>query len=169
MEFNDVIKSRWSVRSFDSRKVEQSKIDRILEIARTAPTAKNMQPVRILCARSDEAIEKLASVSPCLYNASLVFAVCSDESKCWVSEQGKSRGEMDASIAATHIMLTAANEGLGSCWVCMFDAQKLSEQFGLPENIVPQCLIVVGYPSPEAKPAARHFDRLPLNETVKFV
>lgn len=169
MEFYDVLKSRWSVRSFDDRKVEQDKIDRILNVARTAPTAKNMQPVRILCAVSDNALEKLNSISPCIYNAPLVFIVCSDNSACWTSPQGKSRGEMDASIAATHIMLAAANEGLGSCWVCMFDPQKLSKEFGLTENIVPQCLIVVGYPSSNAKPADRHFDRLPLSETVKYV
>lgn len=169
MEFNEVIKSRWSVRSFDSKKIEKEKVGRILETARTAPTAKNMQPVRILCIQSDSALAKLSEISPCIYGAPLVFAVCSDESRCWVSPAGKSRGEMDASIAATHIMLAAADEKLGSCWVCMFDADKLSKEFELPENIVPHCLIVVGYPGKGSAPSERHFDRIPLSETVKYM
>ena len=56
MEFNEVIKTRWSVRSFSDKKVEQDKLLRILETAKTAPTAKNMQPVRIICAQSDKAL-----------------------------------------------------------------------------------------------------------------
>ena len=169
MEFNEVIQSRWSVRSFDGKKVEKEKTERILSVARTAPTAKNMQPVRILCVQSSEGLEKLNKISPCIYGAPLVFVVCSDESRCWVSSAGKSRGEMDASISATHIMLAAANEGLGSCWVCMFDEKRLAREFELPENVVPQCLIIVGYPAKDAAPSERHNDRLPLSETVKFI
>lgn len=169
MEFNDVINARYSVRSFDSRSVEQSKVERILETAKTAPTAKNMQPVFTLCIQSESALEKLNGISPCIYGAPLVFAVCSDENRCWVSPTGKSRGEMDASIAATHIMLSAVNEGLGTCWVCMFDADRLSEEFDIPENIKPQCLIAVGYPSSSASPSERHTERRPLSESVRHI
>ncbi|MBP3481516.1 MAG: nitroreductase family protein [Clostridia bacterium] len=169
MEFNEVIKTRWSVRSFSDKKVEQDKLLRILETAKTAPTAKNMQPVRIICAQSDKALADFKRISPCTYGAPLIFAVCSDENKCWVSSDGESRGEMDASIYATHIMLAAANEGLGSCWVCMFDRNELVRRFELPENIVPRCLVVVGYSSEDAQPSDRHFDRLPLSETVRYV
>lgn len=169
MEFSEVIKSRFSVRSFDSRKVGREKIENILKAAQSAPSAKNMQPVRIFCAQSDEALEKLSKLSPCIYGAPLVFIVCSDENACWVSPEGKSRGEMDASISATHIMLAAADEGLGSCWVCMFDAKRLVKEFELPENLVPQCLMLVGYPAPDARPSERHFDRLPLSQTVKYL
>ena len=69
MEFNDIIKARWSVRSFSDKKVEQDKILRILEIAQTAPTAKNMQPVRIICAHSEKAISDFRRISPCTYGA----------------------------------------------------------------------------------------------------
>lgn len=169
MEFNEVIKARWSVRSFADKKVEQDKISRILEIAQTAPTAKNMQPVRIICAHSEKALSDFSRISPCTYGAPLIFAICSDENKCWIDSDGKSRGEMDASICATHIMLAAANEGLGSCWVCIFDKNELARRFELPENITAHCLVVVGYPSDDAQPSQRHFDRLPLSETVKYV
>ncbi len=169
MEFNDIIKARWSVRSFSDKKVEQDKILRILEIAQTAPTAKNMQPVRIICAHSEKAISDFRRISPCTYGAPLIFAICSDENECWVDSDGKSRGEMDASICATHIMLAATNEKLGSCWVCIFDKNELARRFELLENIVPRCLVVVGYPAEDAQPSQRHFDRLPLSETVKYV
>lgn len=169
MDFEKVAAARWSVRSFDRKEVESRKIEYILQAVRCAPTAKNMQPVRIFCAGSKDSLEKLNTVSPCIYNAPIVMIVCSDENASWKSPDGDSRGEMDASIAATHIVLAAANEGLGSCWVCMFDKDKLKKQFSFPENIVPRCLIDIGYPTADAQPSERHFDRLPLDETVKFI
>ncbi len=130
-----------------------------MEIAHTAPTAKNMQPVHTYVITNADMLKKIDDISPSRYGATAVFAVCYNTDECWTNEAGEMRGEMDASIAATHIMLAATNEGLGTCWVCLFDKDKLSELLDLPKNEVPACLIMVGYASDKAKPSPRHTER----------
>lgn len=159
MNFNDVIKNRWSVRDFADIAVEKSKLQNIMEITHTAPTAKNMQPVHTYVITNSDMLKKIDTVSPCRFGATAVFAVCYNADECWKNSSGELRGEMDASIAATHIMLAATNEGLGTCWVCLFDKDGIKNVLDLPENEVPACLIMVGYPSDKAKPSERHTDR----------
>ena len=159
MNFLNVIKSRWSVRDFSDIAIEQQKLQNIMEITHTAPTAKNMQPVHTYVITNGEMLKKIDDVSPCRYGATAVFAVCYNTDECWKDDSGAFRGEMDASIAATHIMLAATNEGLGTCWVCLFDKDGITKLLDLPKNEVPACLIMVGYPSDEAKPSPRHTDR----------
>lgn len=159
MNFADVIKSRWSVRDFADIEIEKQKIRNIMDITHTAPTAKNMQPVHTYVITNKDMLKKVDEVSACRYGATAVFAVCYNTDECWKEESGAMRGEMDASIAATHIMLAATNEGLGTCWVCLFDKAKLKDLLNLPDNEVGACLIMVGYPSDTAKPSPRHLDR----------
>ena len=162
MEFNDVVNSRYSVRKFSDKKVEKEKIERIMHCANVAPTAKNTNCVRVYAVTNEKVLEKFNSeVSPCIYGATVVFAVCSDESVSWKSDYSGSRGVMDASIAADHIMLSAVNEGLGTCWVCLFTPDKLKEALSIKdENIVPHCLIVCGYAADDAMPSERHTMRI---------
>lgn len=169
MEFDKVIRERYSVRKFSDKPAEREKIDALLEAAKLAPTAKNQQPVRIFVAQSEGALKIMNSVSPCVYGAGTVLVFCSDESECWVSPDGKSGGTMDASIVATQVMLAAANAGLGSCWVCLFDRQKLKAELGLADNLEPQCIMPIGYPAADAAPSERHGSRKPVSETVKFI
>ena len=159
MNFLNVIKSRWSVRDFSDIVIEKSKLLNILDITHTAPTARNMQPVHTYVITNADMLKKIDTVSPCRYGATAVFVVCYNTDECWKSDAGEMRGEMDASIAATHIMLAATNEGLGTCWVCRFEADGVKKVLDLPENEVPACLIMVGYPSDKARPSDRHLDR----------
>lgn len=170
MDFNKVIQNRYSVRDFANIPVEDQKIQNILEVFRTAPTAKNQQPVRVYVVKDSDMLQKIDSVSKCRFGARLVFMVCSDKGEAWVDRTtNHNRGEMDASIAATHIMLSAVNEGLGTCWVCLFDGQKARELFELPENVVPECFIMAGYPGENAVPSERHTLRHELKDTVKII
>lgn len=164
--FLDLAKGRYSVRAFSDREVEREKIDYILEAAQAAPTAKNFQPQRIYLARSKDAIEKLGQTTRCLYGAKQVFVVCSDDSD-WVSPfNGRRSGEMDASIVCTHMMLAAEDVGLGTCWVCWCDTDRIKQLLDLPENVTVQCLLPFGYPAENAAPAARHTERKPISEVV---
>ncbi len=168
MEFYDVINSRYSVRKYSSKKVEQDKIERIVKCADIAPTARNTNCVRIYAVTNEQVLEDMKMVSPCTFDAPLLFVVCSDENDAWISSAtGKSHGMMDASIAADHIMLSAVNEGLGTCWVCMFKPDKMKELLNLPENIMPRCIIVAGYAADDAEPSERHTIRINRTTYVK--
>ena len=75
----------------------------------------------------------------------------------------------DATIVATHMILAAANEGVDSCWINIFDPDQLAEKLGLPENEEILMLMDLGYAAPDAGPLPKHFDRKPLEETVSYI
>lgn len=153
MDFENVIRERYSVRRFLDISVEDEKIEKIMEACRLAPTAKNLQPIKVFVVKSSEGLEKIDSISVCRYNAPLVFLICYDLDNCWYSEDRLvNSGIEDASICTTHMMLEAYNIGLGSCWINLMDYSKCKEIFNLDENIVPLCLLDVGYSNMEAGP-----------------
>lgn len=159
-DFLTLAKERYSVRSYSDKKVEQEKIDKILEAAKLAPTAVNYQPQMIYVLKSEEALGKINRLCRCIYGAPLVFLICADERKTWKSqtERGYSSGEMDCSIVCTHMMLEAWEEGLGSVWVRLFDVDKVAKAFELPSYMKPICLLPVGYASDDSVPYAPWHD-----------
>lgn len=52
----------------------------------------------------------------------------------------------DVAIATEHISLAAAEQGLGSCWVCNFDTDLCRKHFNLPDTIEPAVILTIGYP-----------------------
>ncbi|MDR0731384.1 MAG: nitroreductase family protein, partial [Treponema sp.] len=95
--------------------------------------------------------------------------VCFDRNNAWVRPfDGEHSGWVDASIVTTHLMLQAADIGLGSTWVMYFDAEKVRAAFNLPQNIVPVALLPLGCPAEGAVPADRHNDRLSRDKLVFF-
>lgn len=160
MDFMELAKERYSVRSYSDRPVEQEKIDRILKAAQLAPTAVNFQPQKIYVLKSPEAMDKINRLCRCIYGAPMVFLVCSDERRTWKSqtEPGYSSGEMDCSIVCTHMMLEVWEQGLGSVWVRLFDVNAIAKAFDLPEHIKPICLLPVGYAAEDSVPYAPWHD-----------
>ena len=75
MEFDKVIRKRTATRSFKSDEVSDSKMSKILEAGRVAPTAKNKQPQLILVAKSKEALEKIDKLTNFRYNAPVVLTI----------------------------------------------------------------------------------------------
>ena len=171
MDFFNLAKRRYSVRAFSDRPVEREKLDLILEAANAAPTAKNLQPQRIYVARSEEAIAKLAELSPCLYGAKTVLVFAYDGEAAWHNplEEGICAGVEDVSIAATHAMLEAAELGLGTCWVNYFANAQVAKALELPETQKVVLLLPVGYPAEGAHPGPNHGQRKPLSDTVTFL
>lgn len=109
MEFSELVKRRYSVRSYNGKKVEQEKVEKILEAAHAAPTAANLQPVRLLVIRQEEGLKKLAKAAN-IYHAPLAIVVCADHSKAWVRPFDKKQTcDIDASILTDHMMLQAAD------------------------------------------------------------
>lgn len=169
MSFIDLAKARYSVRGFKDQQVEDEKIAQILEAAKVAPTAKNIQAQRVYVLKSQEALQAANKVSECMYDAPLAFLIGYDSTEDWHSPflGDVHSGEVDAAIVATHMMLEAADLGLGTCPVAYFRPQLAHELFHLPEGVVPVLLLPCGYPADEAKPAARHELFRPDDEWIK--
>ncbi|MBQ5531642.1 MAG: nitroreductase family protein [Kiritimatiellae bacterium] len=168
--FLQLAKSRYSVRYYAKKPVEQEKIDAILEAARVAPTAKNLQPFKIYVLRSAEAISKINKLTRCAYGAPVVFLVCHDRSKAWTSpfDANDNSAVMDVSIVGTHMMLEATEQGLGSCWVKYFNPKKVSAAFGVPGNLEPSFILDAGYPLKGAAPNKMHFERRAVKDFAEY-
>ena len=170
MEFNDVIKTRYSCRAFAQTAVEQEKVDRILEAGRIAPTAVNRQPVHVWAASRPDTLEAIKGVTRSNYGAPLILVVGCRPSEAWVRRyDGRNGAEVDAAIVATYLMLAAENEGLASLWVGSFDPARLAEILPGTEGYEPVAMINVGYPAAESAPSQMHQARKALDEFVTKV
>lgn len=170
MNFMNLAEERYSLRKFSQKPVEKEKLDLVLKAGRLAPTACNYQPQRILVIEDEEALEDLKKCTPYHFNAPMALLICYDNTASWKRGfDGKDSGDIDASIVATHLMLQAAELGLGTTWVGHFDPAAVKKEFLLPENIVPVALLPLGYPAEDAAPNAQlHYKRKPVEETVVY-
>lgn len=167
MEWQELLAQRTSVRDFAPTPIEADKLNRILEAGRLAPTAKNNQPQHIYVLESEEALGKIRALTRCAFNAPVVLLFTVDRDAMWTNpfEGWISSGEQDIGIVATHVMLAAWNEGIGSCWVCYMPNSEVHKAFDLPENEHVSLLMPIGYPASD-KPSPNHGKRKPLSETV---
>ena len=168
MTFLELAKMRYSVRSFQDTPIEEDKLKLILEAGRVAPTACNNQPQKIFVAKSEDARQKLASVCRYTFGAPTILVVCYDRTRDWKNKlmPGYESGETDAAIVCTHMMLQAAELGIGSCWVGYFNAQAVAEALGLPEDVTVAALLPMGYASENAKPLALHTKYRDYEDTI---
>ncbi|MHB8054045.1 MAG: nitroreductase family protein [Candidatus Aminicenantales bacterium] len=158
MNFQELIRKRYSVRAYESRPVEEEKLARVLEAARLAPTANNRQPFRIIIIPTKGREEELRRIygREWFIQAPLVLAVCALPAESWVRRfDGWNAAEVDATIAMDHLILAAAEEGLGTCWIAAFDPTAAREVLRLPPDAVPVAFTPLGHPADTLQPKKR--------------
>lgn len=166
MDFIKLAEQRYSVRKYDERAVEAEKLMSILEAGRIAPTAANLQPVRVIAVRDKENLSKIGKAAN-IYGAPLALIVLADRSAAWTRPfDGKQTTDIDASIVTDHMMLEAASLGLGSVWICYFKPDILRSEFDIPESLEPVNILAVGYAKDGIQPP--HKDRITLDEFVRY-
>lgn len=166
MEFFELINKRYSVRAYQSKPVEQEKLNKVLEAANLAPTAANRQPFRIIVihTRGKETELKRIYHRDWFSQAPLVICVCAVASEAWSRMDGKNYSDVDSTIAMDHLILAAADLGLGTCWIAAFDPDAAREILGLPDEVEPVAFTPLGYPADEWKPKKRKS----LEEIVRY-
>ena len=170
MDFLKLAEDRFSVREFSDKKVEKDVIEKILKAGQVAPTACNRQPQRIFVIESEEALAKFRKCTRSHFNAPLAILVCFDKEECWTRDyDGKSSGDIDASIVCTHMMLEAANLGIGSTWVMYFIPEAVREEFQLTDSLEPTALLVMGYPKEDVTPNPLHYKTKSIEDTVTYL
>lgn len=157
-DFLQLAKGRFSVRKYKDAPVEEDKLSLILEAAKLAPTACNNQPQKIFVVKSEKMRAALAGVTPCTFSAPVIFVIGYDSalSAKGLIAPGFDFGTIDASITCTHMMLEAAELGLGSCWVGNFSEQKVRAALGIDESICIRALLPVGYAADGTVPFYMH-------------
>lgn len=167
MNFLELAKARYSCRRLTDKAIEPEKIERILQAAVAAPTAKNLQRYTIWAIKSPDAFAKLKQTTNYTFGANLAFVIGAKKDGAFDRPfDNKNFAEIDAAIVATHLMLAVQAEGLGTTWVGYFDAPKLRELFPQMQDYELIAVFPIGYPADDAKPNVRHEERRPLSEAV---
>jgi len=153
MDFFKLISKRYSVRAYQSKPVEKEKLQKVLEAANLAPTAANRQPFRLIVihTRGKEAELKRIYSRDWFLQAPIVICACAVPSEAWSRRDGKDYSEVDTTIAMDHLILAAADLGLGTCWIAAFDPEAAREMLGLPDDVEPVAFTPLGYPADEWK------------------
>ena len=172
MDFNQVINERKSVRKFSDKKINRDTIESIIECARLAPSAVNKQPWKFFICTS----EKLKALIRESYDrewfakAQIYIVACGDHSQSWKrTSDNKDHCDIDIAIAVEHIILKATDLGVGTCWVCNFDTEKVKEALQLPKQLEPIVLLPFGYPQDDFEPDPRNKKRKDINDIVEWI
>ena len=167
MSFLEMAEARYSVRDYTDKKVEQEKLKKILEAAHVAPTAANKQPARLVVVQEEEGLKKIGKAAN-IYGAPLAIIVCSDHTKAWTRPfDQKKTTDIDATILTDHMMMEAAELGLGSVWICYFKPDVIRQEFQLPDTLEPVNILAIGYANGSPADPKRHVtQRIPLDELV---
>lgn len=152
-DFLDLARRRYSVRAYDPRPVSDEEVNLVMEAARLAPTACNRQPFRFLVVRKREMLSKLCSSyrGAWLAQAPCILVAIALPGEAWIRRQDrKNHAEIDLAIAVDHLTLAATDIGLGTCWICAFDAPSVSAILELSGDEVPVALVSLGEPADTA-------------------
>jgi len=166
MEFSELIETRYSVRAYKADPVEDEVLHQVLEAARLAPTASNRQPFQLIVVTTAGREAELRRVydSDWFAQAPLVICVCGIPAQGWTRSDGKNFTHVDVAIVMDHLILAAANLGLGTCWIGAFDPTATREVLGLPDGVEPIAFTPLGYPADQPKPKQRKA----LSELVRY-
>lgn len=169
MRFSELVKARYSLRKFSDKPIEEEKLNLVLEAARSAPTAVNFQPQKLVVINDENILENLKECTQYSFDAKTIILICYDKERAWIREaDGKNFGDIDAAIAVTQMMLQAADLGLGTTYVGSFDPEILRRIMNIPEKYVPAALMPIGYPQEGAYPSRLHNKRFPIEEMVSY-
>ncbi|MDP4185460.1 MAG: nitroreductase family protein [Bacteroidota bacterium] len=149
MDFLELAQKRFSVRTYEDRKIEKEKLLYILEAGRLAPSAVNYQPWEFIVLTKPESLEKIHQTYPREWFklAPAVILVCGDHNQGWRRpSDNKDHTDIDIAIAVDHMVMATTELELGTCWVCNFNASLCKELFELPHNLEPIVLLPIGYP-----------------------
>ena len=166
MEFSKVIRSRYSVRAYRPDNLEDRKLEQVLEAARLAPTADNRQPFRLIVIRTAGRETELRRIydKDWFVQAPLIIGICGVPGENWVRRDGKSYLDVDAAIVMDHLILAAADVGLGTCWIAAFDAAAAREVLAIPAGVEPIAFTPLGYAADQPRPKKRKA----LSELVRY-
>lgn len=162
MEFFEVLNKRVSVRSYNGKPVSDEQIEKILEMAKLAPTAGGVQAYKVYVAR-DEKILELAEMAKQKdrikgAGAMIVFFACPEMSGVKYGERGKNLYAIqDATLLCAYAQLAATAEGLSTLWVGAFEDEAARKICGVENEagLVPVAMLAVGYSDAETKRSER--------------
>lgn len=171
MRVFEAIKGRRSIRKFEDRSIEKKILQKLVEAGVWAPTGGNAQTWVFIIITDSNRIRKIKAVSPGILGIpSTLIVVCQDKELAY--KKGGEIGRnilsiMDVAMSSQNIMLQAYDEKIGSCAVLSFYKKGVQILLSLPERIVPELVISLGYPAESPKPPKRKFEDVCFFEEYK--
>ena len=156
MDIYEVIKRRYSCRSYDNKPIDPAKLSRILEAARLAPSAKNIQDWRFVVVTDEQMKQNLAIAAReqmFIAGAGAIIVACSNSD--YVMSCGQPIAAIDVAIALEHIALAAVQEDLATCWIGSFSPDKVRQALDIPQDIDVIELMALGSPTDKARAVKR--------------
>ncbi len=157
MNIYEAINQRRSVRTYKNKPIPENVLNRILDAARLAPSAKNRQQFKLIVVKDAQTRKKLVEVAnnqQFVGEASVIIAAVgltpNDKMRCDVPTD-----PIDVAIAIDHITLAAVEEGLGTCWIGSFFQDKARQLLGIPSSYKVIELLTLGYPADSPRPKSR--------------
>ena len=153
------IMTRVSVRNFTGEKISDEQIETLLRAGMAAPSAINKQPWAFVVIKDEAILAKLGEALPysrCSNKPAIAIIPCGDLNKAIPGEMA-GFWINDVSAATENILLAAHAMGLGAVWTGLHPdmnrAKMVQEMLGMPEHIIPLCIVPVGIPAenPEIK------------------
>lgn len=170
MDVAQAIRHRYSCRNYQAKPVEREKLLAVLEAAREAPSAKNLQDWRFVVATDRETRRKLAVAAnnqTFIENAGAIIVACTISDH--VMRCGQAVGPIDVAISLEHMCLQATELGLATCWIGSFYPDKVKPIVGIPENVTIVELLALGYPADTPKEHRREaIERIVSFDTWRF-
>ena len=155
MDVLDAIRMRRSVRSYSPKAIPPEVMARMRQAVRSAPSACNYQPRRLVLVTAPELRRKLAEAAKgqsWIADAPVIVVACGIVAEAYKQMGGYgSSVEIDVAIALDHLMLAAVAEGLGTCWIGAFDEPTVKDLLGVPEDVRVVAITPLGYPEPADK------------------
>ncbi len=157
MDFQELVEKRYSVRAYRPDPVPEDVLAKVLRAARLAPTAANRQAFRVVVIHTESSRDKLLEIYPreWFVQPPLVLAVIGLPEENWARSDRRNYVDVDAAIVMDHIILAAADLGLGTCWIGAFDPAKARSNLALPANTEPIVFTPLGYPADELREKRR--------------
>lgn len=149
LDILEAIKNRRSIRRYSHQEISDQDLKKIAEMAHWAPSAGNINPRYYISIKNPEMIEAIKSLSPGMFgNPTAVMLLCADKAKAEekASTNGYIYSIMDVAMAAQNMLLAAHALALGACVIRSFHAQAIGKLLGLPEHIVPELIVALGFP-----------------------
>jgi nitroreductase len=168
----DLARRRYSSRAYRPDAVPDDLLATVLEAGRIAPTAANKQPFRIIVVRTPGREAELRRIydRDWFVQAPLVLCVCAIPAEAWrrTMYDGRSHADVDAAIVMDHLVLAAADLGLGTCWIAAFDPAAARDVLAIPDEAEPRLFTPLGFPADTPDASPRHVQRKPLEELVRY-
>ena len=166
MDILNVVRDRFTAKSFDREPVDDAVLDRILEVGRLAPSAKNRQAWRFIAIRRMETKEALAEAcygDPRVADAGCVIAACTTNIQ-YTMPNGQASYPLDLAFAVSYMGLQAQSEGLGTAVLATYDEDSVKDLLTVPYAMRVVLLLAVGRTSDTAPIK----NRLPKDRVISY-